>query len=625
MTTLTRDKIATADAANDAEDSRKPLLSTQTILLMNLGGFGTSFAFGLQQTAINPLFAMLGADGHSLPILNLAGPMTGLIIQPMIGVMSDHTWHPKWGQRRPYIVAGCVLAALCLFLFPFVSAIWMAVVLLWAMDAGNNTAAEPYKAMIAGKLRLSQRTQGFLLQAMLGAAGGIVANIALFGFQQLIQGSSAAGIPNWVPAVFWTGAACALITVMISTVYTKEIPPTDEELARMRAKSVGPVGIVKEIAEAVKVMPMGMHKLGLVYAFQWYGLFIWWQFASLAIGKTVFNAEPGGPGYEEAVGWTGLANAWGSVVQLLVSLALIPIAVRFGAKRVHAVCLLVAGVGFTVFPHVSDKYLMFLPLAGYGVAMASIASLPYVMATSMVPKERIGVYLGILNMMIVVPQLVQTLTFGWIYEHLLGNDPGNAMTFCGVLFVFGAIAATWVNAPHADDESPIMPLGSPRRITSVYKRVIVGSDGTPASLATVGHAAGLAAAAEARLVVVSAYNPDVSAGLTKPGANEHIDLYGEDAARAAVEASVRELTKHRFKRIETHMIPGSPAQAVLEAAGKDPDNLIVVGNRGVGAAEGEALGAVPREIVKQAVCNVMIVQTNDDGSVIAGGGIRQAD
>ncbi len=616
MTTLTRDKIATADTGVDPDDARKPLLSTQLILLMNLGGFGTSFAFGLQQTAINPLFAMLGADGHSLPILNLAGPMTGLLIQPMVGVLSDRTWHPRFGQRRPYIVAGCILAALCLFLFPFVSAVWMAVVLLWLMDAGNNTAAEPYKALIAGKLRLSQRTQGFLLQAMLGAAGGIVANICLFVFQKLISGATAAGVPHWVPAVFWTGAACALITVMVSAAKTQEIPPTDQELAAMKAQGAGPVAIVTEIASAVKEMPVGMHKLGLVYAFQWYGLFVYWQFASLAIGKSVFGAAPGDPGFEEAVGWTGLANAWASIVQFLISLALIPIAVRFGAKRVHSGCLLMAGVGFTIFPHVSDRFLMFLPLIGYGIAMASIASLPYVMATSMVPKARVGVYLGILNMMIVVPQLVQTLTFGWIYEHLLGNDPGKAMMFCGAFFALGGVAAMWVNAPAADEESPIMPLGSPRRITSVYKRVIVGSDGTPASLATVGHAAGVAAAAEARLVVVSAYNPDASAGLSKPADNEHRDLYGEQAARAAVDASVRELTRHRFKHIDSRIVAGSPSQAILEVAGSDPDNLIVVGNRGLGAEGDQALGSVPREIVKYAACNVMIVQTTEQNTLV---------
>lgn len=611
--TLTRDEIATVDTTADPDDERKPLVTPKLIFLMNFGFFGINFSMGLQQSAISPLFAMLGAEPHSLPILNLSGPMTGLLIQPLIGVLSDRTWHPRFGRRKPYFVAGIIVAAIVLFLFPLVSAVWMAVILLWLMDAGNNTAMEPYRALISDTLRLSQRTQGFLIQGMLVGAGTVAANVALFIFQKTISGATAAGVPYWVPATFWVGAVFALGSVLVSALKTKEAPPTDEELAEMRAQSVGPVAVVREIADAVRVMPMGMHKLGLVYCFQWYGLFVYWQFASLSIGDAVYGVEPGDPGFEEAVGWTGLANGWYNFVAIFASVALMPLAMRFGAKRVHAATLVIAGVGLVIFPHVQDKYMMFVPLIGLGIAWASILALPYVMATSMVPKERIGVYLGILNMMIVIPQLIETLTFGWIYENLLKGDPLKAMMFVGVCFGLAGIAAMWVNAPSADEESPIMPLGSPRRITSVYKKVIVGSDGTPASLATVGHAAGIASAAEARLVIVSAYNPDARAGLSKAAtANEHRDLYGEAAARAAVDASVRELTKHRFRQIDTRTVAGSPAHAVLQVAGSDPDNLIVVGNRGLGAAGGEALGSVPREIVKHAVCNVMVVQTSEE-------------
>jgi maltose/moltooligosaccharide transporter len=232
----------------------------------------------------------------------------------------------------------------------------------------------------------------------------------------------------------------------------------------------------------------------------------------------------------------------------------------------------------------------------------------------MVPRERTGVYMGILNMMIVVPMLIQTLTFGWIFENLLGDRGTNAILLAGVLLGCAAIAMLWVNAPESEDEeSPIMPLGAPRKL-SVYDQVIVGSDGTPASLHTVGHAAGVANAADARLVVVSAYQDDGSpfGGSSRPGVTLRQELHGRDAAMAAVRASLKELTADRVRTIDSRVVKGDPASALLEVAGNNPKNLIVVGNRGVGAREGELLGEVPAAVVRNATCNVLIIQTSDE-------------
>jgi maltose/moltooligosaccharide transporter len=218
--------------------------------------------------------------------------------------------------------------------------------------------------------------------------------------------------------------------------------------------------------------------------------------------------------------------------------------------------------------------------------------------------------------MIVVPMLIQTVTFGWIFENVLGGDGTNAIVFAGVLFGIGAVAMLFVSPPRETEESEIMPLGAPRRIDNVYNRVVVGSDGTPASLVTVGHAAGVAAAADADLFVVSAYNPQATPEQPSPtaAAGEHQDLYGEEAAREAIRISIKELKKERARSIDHQIVEGSPAHALLEVAGSDPRNLIVVGNRGLGAEAGEALGSVPREVVKNAVCNVMVVQTGAEGN-----------
>lgn len=247
-----------------------------------------------------------------------------------------------------------------------------------------------------------------------------------------------------------------------------------------------------------------------------------------------------------------------------------------------------------------------------GIAWASMMGIPYILVASMVPRERTGVYMGIVNMMIVVPMLVQTLTFGWIFENLLASDGTNAIMFAGAMLGCGAIAMLWVNPPKETEESPIMPLGAPRHIT-VYDRVVVGSDGTPASLKTVGHAAGVASAADAQLVVVSAYTPEAEAertatGKRVPGVRRL--LYGEEAARAALRTSMKQLDAERVRHIETRIVEGDPAKALLEVAGDNLANVIVVGNRGLGAADGQLLGSVPGDVAKNAACDVLIVQTS---------------
>jgi maltose/moltooligosaccharide transporter len=255
---------------------------------------------------------------------------------------------------------------------------------------------------------------------------------------------------------------------------------------------------------------------------------------------------------------------------------------------------------------IDDQYVALLPMIGVGIFWASAVGVPYLMVASMVPAKRTGVYMGILNMMIVVPMLVQTVTFGWIYEHWLDSKGSNAITLAGVLLGIGAIAMLWVNPPDEADESPIVPLGHRRSIT-VYDRVVVGSDGSPTSLYAVDRAAEVAQAAQARLVVVTAYRE--GSGQT-PSEGVHRDLYGVDVAREALDASVTGLTRERARYIEQRLVVGDPAQALLDTVGANPANLIVVGNRGLGASQGQLLGSVPAGVVRNAVCDVLVVQTS---------------
>ena len=258
---------------------------------------------------------------------------------------------------------------------------------------------------------------------------------------------------------------------------------------------------------------------------------------------------------------------------------------------------------------ITNQYLALVPMIGLGIGWASMIGLPSMMVSTIVPKKQTGVYLGILNMMIVVPMLIQTVSFGWIYEHLLDNNASTAILLAGILLACGAISMLWVNPPRADEESPLIPLGAPRQFHSVYDEVIVGSDGTPTSLVAVGHAAGVAQAAQAKLVLVTAYDPDEGpSGSTVEGS--HQLLYGKERAEAAMQASLQELTSgERVRQLEQRVVASPPAQALLDTAGENSKNLIVVGNRGLGAAEGQLLGSVPGEVVAHAVCNVLIVQT----------------
>jgi len=434
----------------------KPRLSFMQIINMNVGFFGIQYSFGLQQSAVNPIYDFLGAKPDEIPLLNLAGPMTGLLIQPIIGVLSDRTWHPRWGRRKPYFFIGALFCSLCLFLYPFSSTLWMAAGLLWVLDAANNTAMEPYRAFIADKLPASQHASGFLTQSFFTGLGITLANISLFIFQKFIPGQHGA-IPYWVFGSFFLGSICSISSVLWSISKTPEIPPTPEELAVLRANKKGVMQPFIEIGHAILQMPKVMWQLALVYLFQWYALFCYWQNASKSIAQSVWKTTPSGNKtlYEEAVGWAGLVNGWYNVVTFLSAFGLVYMAKKFGPKKVHVTCLLMAGLALLAFPHIENKYMLFAPMAGFGIAWASMMGIPYLMVVNDIPKERYGVYMGIINMMIVIPMILQTTTFGFVLQHFLNNDPGKAISFGGVLLLL-ACGATLLIQPSKPTEEEIV-------------------------------------------------------------------------------------------------------------------------------------------------------------------------
>ncbi|PWK26776.1 maltose/moltooligosaccharide transporter [Arcicella aurantiaca] len=439
----------------------KPRLTFSQIINMNVGFFGIQYSFGLQQSAVNPIYDFLGANPDDIPFLNLAGPMTGLLVQPIIGALSDKTWSPRFGRRKPFFLVGALMCSLALFIYPFSSSLWMAAGLLWILDVGNNTAMEPYRAFIADKLDASQQPTGFQAQSFFTGLGQTLSNLSLYIFPLIFIGKTGA-LPTWVYASFFLGAVCSIGSIWWSTKTTPEIPPSEEELAEMKASPLNVFSPFTDIFTAIRDMPKVMWQLALVYLFQWYALFCYWQNSSKSIALTVFHATPkDNPDlYSEAVSWTGLVNGWYNIVMFLVAFSLVYFAKKYSPKLVHAFCLLLAGLGFVAFSIIENKYLLFPAITGFGIGWASMMGIPYLMVVSSIPKERYGVYMGIINMMIVVPMLIQTLTFGFILKNFLGNDPSKAVTFAGVLLLIAAGATLLMKSGKiADDQEVVMSGG----------------------------------------------------------------------------------------------------------------------------------------------------------------------
>ena len=438
---------------------KKPALSFSQIINMNVGFFGIQYSFGLQQSAVNPIYDFLGASPDQIPILNLAGPMTGLLIQPIIGAMSDKTWSPRWGRRKPYFLVGAILCSLALFAFPFSSSIWMAAGLLWILDAGNNTAMEPYRAFIADKLNDDQQPTGFQAQSFFTGLGQTLSNLSLFVFPMIFVGKTGS-LPTWVYASFFLGAVCSIGTVLWSTSRVPEIPPTEEELKEMAASPLNIFSPFIDIFTAIKDMPKAMWQLALVYLFQWYALFCYWQNSSKSIAKTVWDTTPKNEElYGEAVKLTGLVNGWYNIVMFLVAFSLVGFAKKYSAKYVHFVCLILAGIGFIVFSQASDKTMLFAAITGFGIGWASMMGIPYLMVVKSIPKERYGVYMGLINMMIVIPMLIQTLTFGYIMKHFLDEDSTKAILLAGVLLLIAAACTLLMDKDTQPADGTIINMG----------------------------------------------------------------------------------------------------------------------------------------------------------------------
>ncbi|MBP6396294.1 MAG: MFS transporter [Saprospiraceae bacterium] len=435
---------------------KMPLTLSQ-IINMNVGFLGIQYSFGLQQNSMTPLYTFLDADPEQLPLLNLAGPITGLVIQPIIGALSDKTWSPRWGRRKPYFMIGALTCSLALLFMPFSTSLWMAASLLWILDAGNNTAMEPYRAFVADKLPKEQFPLGFQTQSFFTGLGITLAAVSPTIFATIFGSEkTASGIPYWVYGAFLVGSVISITSVMWSNLKTPEDAPTAEELEHMRSGPKGVFSPFLDIASAIRTMPLALWQLALVYLFQWYAMFVYWQFISLSVARSIWNSSPENKEiYDEAARWTSLANGFYNIVTFLTAFVLVILAKKYSAKRVHMACLLLAAVGMFMIPLITDKYLLMLPMVNIGIAWASMMGIPYIMVASSIPASKNGVYMGIVNMMIVIPMFIESLTFGYLYKHFLGSDPGNAIRCAGVFLFFASIATLFIKVKSESFNQPV--------------------------------------------------------------------------------------------------------------------------------------------------------------------------
>lgn len=443
---------------------QKPRLTFWSIWTMNFGFFGIQFSFGLQQSNMSAIYSYLGADPENLAILWLAGPVTGMIVQPIIGVISDGTWSPRWGRRKPFFLIGALLASVALIFMPFSNSLWMAAGLLWILDAANNISMEPYRAFITDKLPTEQHSLGFLMQSFFTGLGTTLANfmpaiLVSLGFLVLTD-KMANGIPTFTYWAFGIGAFASTASVLLSVLTTKEIPPTAEELAYMQEeKAKGNVlsRTLKEIGDAVAEMPLTMKQLIPVQFFTWFGMFCYWQYITLGLSSSLYGTiDPKSDYFATAQVLTGEINGAYNIVCFALAFLLVPAARKLGAKQVHFFSLLLGGISLLALPLLSDRVILFsfpnpfteasihipqiyLMSLGLGIAWASMLAIPYQLLASSIPPKKTGVYMGIFNLFIVIPMIIQIFSVQYLLYDLLEHNPVNIVRLAGVCLVGGGV------------------------------------------------------------------------------------------------------------------------------------------------------------------------------------------
>jgi maltose/moltooligosaccharide transporter len=488
----------------------KPKLSLIQIINMSVGFFGIQFAFGLQNANVSRIFQTLGAEIESIPILWIAAPLTGLVIQPVIGHMSDKTWLGKLGRRRPYFMTGAIFASLALFVFPGVSALWMAAVMLWVLDASINISMEPFRAFVGDMLPDSQRTTGFAAQSFFIGIGAVISSILPDMLTRMgVANVAAPGvIPDSVRISFTIGAVVYMLAIMYTVFTTREYSPeemkafgeTDESHTGVNIKTpasrfmsqgllwtaIGAVlvaalyfynlnaakplekelyvlsggitvyGLLQvlasvltnnrvnngfvEVMDDLNFLPDTMKKLAIVQFFSWFALFAMWIYTTAALAQHIAGTtDTTSAAYNDMSNWVGVLFAWYNGFAAIFAFLLPVLAKKFSRPHTHMIALIAGGLGLISFYFFKDKYLLIISMAGIGLAWCSILAMPYAMLTKSLPSHKMGVYMGIFNFFIVIPQILAATLLGIFTKHLFNGNAILTIALGGCSMIIAAL------------------------------------------------------------------------------------------------------------------------------------------------------------------------------------------
>jgi len=427
----------------------KPRLSFWQLWNMSFGFFGIQFGFALQNANTSRIFSTLGADPDNLALYWLAAPVTGLLVQPIVGYLSDNTWHPRWGRRRPFFFAGAVLAAIALFLMPNSTALWMAVAVLWMMDAAINVSMEPFRAFVGDKLDAAQRTAGYAMQTFFIGTGAVIASLLPTIFSDYLGVSNVpvdGAIPDSVRYSFYAGGLVFFLAVSWTVLTADELPPEDIDSFHRERKHARRFGVaVAEILGGFMRMPRTMVQLAFVQFFTWTALFAMWIYTGNSIAQTVFGtAYAQSALYQEAGNHVGIMFAVYSAVSALAAFLLPPLARATSRKAVHAVCLAIGGVSLASLFVITEKQMLLVPMIGVGIAWASILTMPYAILAGALPARRMGYFMGLFNFFVVIPQICSGLLLGSVTKHLFDGQTVRTLVLGGACMVVAAVLTLFV-------------------------------------------------------------------------------------------------------------------------------------------------------------------------------------
>jgi maltose/moltooligosaccharide transporter len=422
----------------------KHRLSFRQILNMSFGFFGIQFGFALQNANVSRIFQTLGAEIDKIGFLWIAAPLTGLLVQPIIGYMSDRTWHRKWGRRRPFFFIGAVLASIALFLMPQSTMLWMAAVLLWVLDASINISMEPFRAFVGDKLTSEQRTTGFATQTFFIGLGAVIASLLPYIFTNVfnISNTAPAGqIGDSVKYSFYIGAVVFFLSVLWTVITSDELPPEDiEEFKQEKAQSKGFLIAIKEITKGIFSMPRTMGQLAIVQFFTWVGFYCMWLYSTAAIAQNAYGTvDTTSKAFQDAGDWVGVMFTVYSGISAVAAFLLPLLAKKIGRKFTHMICLIIGGIGLISMVYIKSPQILLMPMIAIGLAWASTLTMPYAILAGALPPAKMGFYMGVFNFFIVIPQLVASFVMGFVIKDLFHEQAIYALVVGGVCMVIGGI------------------------------------------------------------------------------------------------------------------------------------------------------------------------------------------